>query len=105
MYLVPHYSLRSCCVTRSIFKTGKGYQAAGVHGGLQTPEGSGSQCLRTSVPKAIQGMVFGTKDLKRWVLGPSGNGNLRTTGLVVATRSEAGSRAGSGPGRRSRPGD
>ena len=37
------------------------------------PEGPSTQHLRTLVPKAIDGMVFGTRVLKYWVLGPSGN--------------------------------
>ena len=35
-------------------------------------EGSSTQHLRSLVPKAIKGMVFGTKDVKNWVLGPAG---------------------------------
>ena len=35
-------------------------------------EGPSTQHLRTLVPKAINGMVFGTRVLKHWVLGPSG---------------------------------
>ena len=38
------------------------------------PEGPSTQCLRTLVPKAIKGMVVGTRVLKYWVLGPSGLG-------------------------------
>ena len=37
------------------------------------PEGPITQALRTLVPNTIKGMVFGTGDLKHWVLGPSGN--------------------------------
>ena len=36
------------------------------------PEGPCTQHLRTLVPNTIKGMVFGTRDLKYWVLGPSG---------------------------------
>ena len=36
------------------------------------PEGPSTQYLRTLVPKAIKGRVFGTRVLKYWVLGPSG---------------------------------
>ena len=35
-------------------------------------EGPSTQYLRTLVPKAIEGMVFGIRVLKYWVLGPSG---------------------------------
>ena len=38
------------------------------------PEGPSTQYLRTLVPKAINGMVFGTRVLNYWVLGPSGLG-------------------------------
>ena len=36
------------------------------------PEGPSTQYLRTLVPNTIQGMAFGTRILKYWVLGPSG---------------------------------
>ena len=36
------------------------------------PEGPSNQDIRTLVPKAIKGMVFGTRVLIYWVLGPSG---------------------------------
>ena len=36
------------------------------------PEGPSTQYLRTLVLKTIPLMVFGTRDLKYWVLGPSG---------------------------------
>ena len=36
------------------------------------PEGPSTQYLRTLVPKTIPSMVFGTRVLKYWVLGPSG---------------------------------
>ena len=36
------------------------------------PEGPSTQCLRILVPKTIPFMVFGTRVLKYWVLGPSG---------------------------------
>ena len=36
------------------------------------PEGPSTQYLRTLVPKTIALMVFGTRVLKYWVLGPSG---------------------------------
>ena len=35
------------------------------------PEGRSTQYLRTLAPKAINGMFFGTRVLKYWVLGPS----------------------------------
>ena len=38
-----------------------------------TPEGPSTQYLRTLVPNTIKGMVFGTRDLRYWVLRPSGN--------------------------------
>ena len=36
------------------------------------PEGPSTQCLRSLVPNTIKSMVFGTRDLKYCVLGPSG---------------------------------
>ena len=39
---------------------------------VPVPEGQGTQYLRFLVPKTILLMVFGTRDLKHWVLGPSG---------------------------------
>ena len=36
------------------------------------PEGPSTQYLRTLAPQTIQGMVFGTRVLRYWVLGPSG---------------------------------
>ena len=39
---------------------------------LAYPEGPSTQCLMTLVPNTIQSMVFGARDLKYWVLGPSG---------------------------------
>ena len=35
-------------------------------------EGPSTQYLRTLVPNTIKSMVFGTRDLKYWVFGPSG---------------------------------
>ena len=35
------------------------------------PEGPSTQDLRTLVPKTIEGMAFGTRILRYWVLGPS----------------------------------
>ena len=39
---------------------------------LSFPEGPSSQYLRFLVPKTILFMVFGTRVLSYWVLGPSG---------------------------------
>ena len=39
---------------------------------LMVPEGPSAQYLRLLVPETILGMVFGTRVLKHWVLGPSG---------------------------------
>ena len=36
------------------------------------PLGASTQYLRTLVPNTIEGMAFETRDLKCWVLGPSG---------------------------------
>ena len=36
------------------------------------PEGPSTQYLRTLVPNTIKSKVFGTRNLKYWVLGPSG---------------------------------
>ena len=36
------------------------------------PKGPSTQYSRTFVPKTINGMVFGTRNLIYWVLGPSG---------------------------------
>ena len=44
---------------------------------LPDPEGPSTQYLRTLVPKAIKGMVFGTRVLTYWVLGPSGSETLQ----------------------------
>ena len=41
---------------------------------ISIPEGPSTQYLWTLVPNTIKGMVFGTRDLKHWVLGPSGYG-------------------------------
>ena len=40
---------------------------------LYLPEGPSTQYLRSLVPKTILLMVFGTRVLKYWVLGPSGS--------------------------------
>ena len=40
--------------------------------GVGTPEGPSTQYLRFLVPKTMLLMVFGPKDLRYWVLGPSG---------------------------------
>ena len=39
---------------------------------IRDPEGPSTQYLRTLVPNTNKGMVFGTRNLKYWVLGPSG---------------------------------
>ena len=40
-------------------------------------EGPSTQDLETLVPTATQGIIFGTRDLQYWVVGPSGE--LRAT--------------------------
>ena len=40
---------------------------------IPLPEGPSSQYLRPLVPKTIQGVFFGSRILKYWVLGPSGS--------------------------------
>ena len=48
------------------------YVHAHVHTDIYTyPEGPSTQHLRTLVPNTSKGMVFRTRDLKYWVLGPS----------------------------------
>ena len=37
-----------------------------------SPEGPSTQYLRTLVPKAIPLMVFGTRVVEYWVIGPAG---------------------------------
>ena len=39
---------------------------------LSKPEGPSTQYFRTGVTKSIEGMVFGTGDLRYWVFGPFG---------------------------------
>ena len=60
---------------------------------VQDPEGPSTQYLRILVPKAIKGMVFGTRVLKCWVLGPSGGGaagqGVRRSERNVALRSRS----------------
>ena len=52
------------------------------------PEGPSSQYLRTLVPNTIKGMVFGTRVLKYWVLGPSKYINMEAIpGLVLKPES------------------
>ena len=43
-----------------------------IAGILVSPEGPSTQYLKTLVSKTSKGMVYGTRSLKRWVLGPSG---------------------------------
>ena len=38
------------------------------------PQGPSTQYLRSLVPNTIKSMVFGTRNLNYWVLGPSGDG-------------------------------
>ena len=40
---------------------------------ISTPEGPSTQYLRILVPNTIRSMVFGARDLKYWLPGPSGN--------------------------------
>ena len=39
---------------------------------LHHPKGPSAQHLRTLVPNSLNCMVFGTRNLKYWVIGPSG---------------------------------
>ena len=39
----------------------------------QVPEGPSTQYERTLVPKTMKSIVFGTRNLKYWLLGPSGS--------------------------------
>ena len=41
--------------------------------------------FRLSVPNTIEGMAFGTRVLKYWVLGPSGAGNAQSRGSQLRT--------------------
>ena len=43
------------------------------------PKGPSTQSVRTLVPKTIKSLVFETRTLKYWVLGPSGQGRCRTS--------------------------
>ena len=43
-----------------------------IWAGATSPEGPSTQYLRSLIPKAIPLMVFGTRVLQYWVLGPSG---------------------------------
>ena len=49
-------------------------------GQLSSPEGPSTQYLRPLVPNTIKSMVFGTRVLKCWVLGPSGQGFQKALG-------------------------
>ena len=42
------------------------------------PRGSKCQNLVSLVPSTIKAMAFGTRNLKSWVLGPSGSGAPRS---------------------------
>ena len=46
------------------------------------PEGPSTQYLRLLAPKTIPLVVLGTRDLKYWVLGPSGCGVSLNFGLL-----------------------
>ena len=48
-------------------------EAAMQAAGQPLPEGPSTQYLRTLVPKTIPLVVFGTRVLKYWLLGPSGS--------------------------------
>ena len=47
--------------------------------------GPGTQSFRTLVPKAMNGVVFGARCLKYWVLGPSGLNYLEGSGELVSS--------------------
>ena len=49
------------------------------------PKGPRTQYLRTLVPKIIKCMVFGTRDLKYWVLGRSGIGIAPDTVKLISS--------------------
>ena len=51
------------------------------------PKGPSTQYLRSLVPNTIKSMVFGTRNLKYWVLGPSGlhRGSFKDTILKPRT--------------------
>ena len=50
---------------------------------IMDPEGPSPQCLMFLVPETMLLMVFGTRDHKYWVLGPSGGGIMELQGLLV----------------------
>ena len=49
------------------------HQRGTVFGSIREAEGPSTQYLRSLVPNTIKGMVFATRVLKYWVLGPSGS--------------------------------
>ena len=55
----------------------KEFNEAVMKGDMKDPEGPSIQYLRLLVSKTILFMAFGTRDLKYWVLGPSGVDNSR----------------------------
>ena len=54
---------------------------------LKNPEGPSTQHLRSLVPKAINSMVFGTRVLKYWVLGPSRESNISAWSITSSAPS------------------
>ena len=55
----------------------------------EIPEGPSTRYLRILVPNTIKGMVFGTRDLKSWVLGASGQQTLFFLGCLPEVAHEA----------------
>ena len=55
-------------LTRGVFLISE----AAYVGSPDSPEGPSIQKERTLVPGAVPLMVFGTRDLKYWIFGPSG---------------------------------
>ena len=45
------------------------------------PKGPSTQCFRTPVPKSMSSMAVGSRDHKRWVLGPSGSDFLEASAM------------------------
>ena len=56
---------------------------ASFKGGIEYPEGPSTQYSRTLVPNTISSMVFGTRNLKSWVLGLSGVNVERHFGCLL----------------------
>ena len=59
------------------------YRVEVCYSATTTPEGPSNQYSRTLVPKAMNGIVFGTRVLKYWVLGPSGYWSSQVKQLVL----------------------